>query len=81
MAARAEKAGIKGGTQQTVVQNQTYVLGGDVIQAVDGTEVTSAEELAAAITEHQPGDEITLTVVRDGSTQQVKATLAERPSV
>jgi putative serine protease PepD len=76
----AEKAGIKGGTQQTVVQNQTYVLGGDVIQAVDGTEVMSAEQLAAAITDHQPGDEITLTVVRDGATQQVKATLAERPS-
>lgn len=76
----AEKAGIKGGTQQTVVQNQTYVLGGDVIQAVDGTEVMSAEQLAAAITDHQPGDEITLTVVRDGATQQLKATLAERPS-
>jgi putative serine protease PepD len=76
----AEKAGIKGGTQQTVVQNQTYVLGGDVIQAVDGTEVMSAEQLAAAITEHQPGAEITLTVVRDGATQQIKATLAERPS-
>ena len=77
----AEKAGIKGGTRQTVVQNQTYVLGGDVIQAVDGVEVMSAEQLAAAITEHQPGDEITLTVVRDGATQQIKATLAERPSV
>jgi S1-C subfamily serine protease len=77
----AEKAGIKAGAQQTVVQNQTYVLGGDVIQAVDGVEVASAEELAAAITEHDPGDVITLTIVRDGSTQQVKATLAERPSV
>ena len=77
----AEKAGIKGGTRQTVVQNQTYVLGGDVIQAVDGVEVMSAEQLAAAITEHQPGDEITLTVVRDGATEQIKATLAERPSV
>jgi len=77
----AEKAGIKGGTRQTAVQNQTYVLGGDVVQAVDGTEVMSAEQLAAVITEHQPGDEITLTVVRDGATQQIKATLAERPGV
>jgi putative serine protease PepD len=76
----AEQAGVKGGTQETLVQNQTYVLGGDVIQAIDGKEIASAEELAAVITEHAPGDEITLTIVRDGATQQVKATLAERPS-
>ena len=47
----AEKAGIKGGTRQTVVQNQTYVLGGDVIQAVDGVEV--AERRATRRGDHR----------------------------
>lgn len=76
----AAKAGLKGGTQQTVVQNQWYILGGDVIQAIDGEKVDSAEELSAAIMEHEPGDEITLTVHRDGGTKQLQVTLAERPN-
>jgi S1-C subfamily serine protease len=76
----AEKAGIQGGTQQAVVQNQVYVLGGDVIQVVDGEEVAGAEELAAAITEREPGDDVGLTIVRDWSVKQVSVTLGERPA-
>lgn len=76
----AEKAGIEGGTEESTMQNHTYVLGGDVIQAVDDDEVTSAEDLAAAIIERQPGDTVTLGIIRDGSTTQVEATLAERPN-
>ncbi len=76
----AAKAGIKGGSQQTVIQGQTYVTGGDVIEAIDGTTVTSADDLAAAILQHKPGDTVTVTVLRDGSTLQLKATLSQRPS-
>ena len=76
----AAKAGLKGGTQQTVVQNQWYMLGGDVIQTIDGEKIESAEELSAAIMEHEPGDEVTLGIVRDGAAMQLKATLAERPT-
>jgi S1-C subfamily serine protease len=76
----AAKARIKGGSQQTVIQGQTYVTGGDVITAIDGTAVTSAEELAAAIMQHKPGDTVTVTVLRGGSTQHLKATLSQRPS-
>ena len=76
----AAKAGIKGGGQQTVIQGQTYVIGGDVIEAIDGKAVTSAEDLAAVIMQHKPGDTVNVTVLHGGSTQQLKATLAQRPS-
>ncbi len=76
----AAKAGIKGGSQQTVIQGQTYVTGGDVIEAIDSKAVTSAEDLDAAIMQHKPGDTVTVTVLRGGSTQQLKATLRQRPS-
>ncbi|HZL65478.1 MAG TPA: trypsin-like peptidase domain-containing protein [Thermoleophilia bacterium] len=76
----AAKAGIKGGSQQTVIQGQTYVTGGDVIEAIDGKAVTSAEDLAAVIMQHKPGDTLTVTVLRGGSTLQLKATLTQRPS-
>jgi S1-C subfamily serine protease len=76
----AAKAGIKGGSQQTVIQGQTYVTGGDVITAIDDTAVTSAEDLAAAILQRKPGESVTVTVLRGGSTLQLKATLSQRPS-
>jgi S1-C subfamily serine protease len=52
---------------------------GDAIVAVDGTEVTSTSELAAALASHAVGDQVTLTVERNGSQIQVTATLGERP--
>ena len=54
------------------------VVGGDVIQAIDGMGVTSAEDLAAVIGRHK-SDTITLTVVRQRQTKLVQATLTERP--
>jgi putative serine protease PepD len=51
---------------------------GDVITAVDGTNVPTAEKLRAIIAGHKPGDSITLTVKRSGSTQTVTATLGSK---
>ncbi len=48
---------------------------GDLVVAVDGEQVDSAISLVAAIRERQVGDEVTLTVLRNGSSQEVAATL------
>jgi S1-C subfamily serine protease len=53
---------------------------GDIIQAVDGTSVDSAAALVETIQAHAAGDEITLTVLSNGETSDVKVTLAERPA-
>ena len=53
---------------------------GDVITAVDGVEVTSANQLTAAVTEHEPGDTLELTVTRNGSTLHLTAKLGTRPA-
>jgi serine protease Do len=76
----AAEAGIKGGSAQTMLQDQVYVTGGDVILGVDGQAVETAADLAAAITQHEPGDRITLTLLSGSSGKQVSATLTERPS-
>ena len=47
----------------------------DIVTAVDDTQVTSADGLIIALREHSVGDEVTLTVVRDGKEQEVKVTL------
>ncbi len=76
----AAKAGIKGGSQQTDLQGQIYVVGGDVIAAMDDERLAGMDELGAAIMKHKPGDTVTLTVVSGGKTRDVKVTLIERTS-
>ncbi|HEY8723884.1 MAG TPA: trypsin-like peptidase domain-containing protein [Gaiellaceae bacterium] len=51
---------------------------GDVITAVDGTNVATAEKLRAIIAGHKPGDSITLTIDRGGSTKTITATLGAK---
>ena len=75
----AQDAGIKGGTDETSLQGQTYVVGGDVITAIDGEQLSSMEQLAGIVSQGRPGDEVTLTVLRDGKESQLPVTLAERP--
>ncbi len=49
--------------------------GGDVITAIDGVAVNDVQELARIIDSHDVGDTVTLTVVRDGQSITVEATL------
>jgi putative serine protease PepD len=52
---------------------------GDVITAMDGQSVASADDLTAKINAHSPGDKVTFTVTRNGSTQKLDVTLGTRP--
>lgn len=49
---------------------------GDVIVAIDGDPVNGSASLTAFVREKDAGDESVLTVVRDGSTEEVTVTLA-----
>jgi putative serine protease PepD len=53
---------------------------GDVITAIDGNPIASADDLTAQVAAHQPNDTVTVTVQRGGSSQQLKVTLGTRPS-
>jgi len=76
----AEKAGLKGGSQQSQLQGQTLTAGGDIITAIDGEQVAGMEDLIAIINAHKPGDTVTLTVLSGDSTSDVQATLTSRPA-
>jgi S1-C subfamily serine protease len=49
----------------------------DTIIAVDDEPVGSSEELAVAVDAHDPGDRVTLEVIRGGRSIEVDATLGE----
>jgi putative serine protease PepD len=53
---------------------------GDAVVAMNGDRVDSSLSLVAAIREQRVGKEITLTIVRDGTRQDLKVTLTSRPA-
>ncbi|TML54841.1 MAG: PDZ domain-containing protein [Actinobacteria bacterium] len=53
---------------------------GDVITAFNGKTITSADELTAAVTAAKAGEQVTVTVRRDGTTKHVTVTLGVQPS-
>ncbi|WP_238988846.1 S1C family serine protease [Calorimonas adulescens] len=52
------------------------IMPGDVITAVDGKNVTTLDELQQIIYQHKVGDTITVTVVRNGKSMNMKVKLA-----
>ena len=53
---------------------------GDLIVKVDGKTISSASQLRGAINAHKPGDAITVTYTRNGTTHTASVTLSTRPS-
>jgi putative serine protease PepD len=53
---------------------------GDLVVAIDGQAVSTTGELGARIRSHQPGDKISLQVVRGGNDTTITATLTQRPA-
>lgn len=55
-------------------------VGGDIIIYLNDQAVNSVEDLAQQVGKRLPGQEVTLTALRDGERIQIKVTLGERPS-
>ncbi|HYP25956.1 MAG TPA: Do family serine endopeptidase [Blastocatellia bacterium] len=53
------------------------VMRGDVVTAFNGTPIADTNSLRNAVAGTQPGTEVTMTVIREGREQQLRATLGE----
>ncbi len=58
--------------------SQAGIKEGDIITKVNGDAITEEHSLAGLLTKYAPGDTITLTVLRDGKTSEIKVTLTQR---
>jgi S1-C subfamily serine protease len=77
----AAAAGLKPGDHQIVLDGQSYVVGGDIVTAINGTQVSSVTDLQSAIQNERAGDVVTLSVVHsDGTKADVKVTLGKQPA-
>ena len=74
----ADEAGLRGSYKPVVIGGQEVMIGGDVITRIDRQTVTSMEELAQIIANSEPGDEIVLSVLRDGRTIRINVTLGKQ---
>ena len=73
----AAQAGIRGGTRTVLAGLQQLTIGGDVLIAIDGKEITSQMDLNLLLNRAAPGDTVTLTVIRDGKKMDVRVRLGQ----
>jgi S1-C subfamily serine protease len=73
----ADKAGLHGGSQRAYQGNIPVMLGGDLIVAMDGQEITSPQDLSAVMNSHRAGDTVTVTIYRGRKRMDVKVTLGD----
>jgi putative serine protease PepD len=76
----AAKAGVRGGTRSVLAGLQELRIGGDVLIAINGKAVTNQNDLNLMLNRSQPGDTVTLTLLRDGKHINVPVTLGEGQS-
>jgi S1-C subfamily serine protease len=76
----ADKAGLKGGTDQVSINGEWVIIGGDIIIAVDGTRIINGDAFMSYIDEHTvPNQTITLTIIRNHQTLDISVILGQRP--
>jgi len=77
----AADAGLRGGNRNESYLGVDFKAGGDVIVALAGHPVRSSEDVVRIVTDTvDPGQRVTLTVLRDGKRLQVPVHLAQRPA-
>jgi putative serine protease PepD len=75
----------RSGAQVATVRNgspadKAGLKAGDVITSFGGETIASPDDLTAAVAAKQPGDKVSITYVRNGSTKTTEVTIGTRPS-
>jgi S1-C subfamily serine protease len=75
----AAQAGVKAANDQVTVEGESWPAGGDVIVKVDGEPIGTVERLIDVIASKQPGDKISIEVVRGDSHKTLTVKLGRQP--
>jgi S1-C subfamily serine protease len=78
----ADKAGLRGGSNQVQIAGTSVTIGGDIVIAINGTRITNMDALSTYLEEYSlPGQTINVTFVRNNEAMTSPVTLAARSSV
>jgi S1-C subfamily serine protease len=76
----ADRAGLRGGGAERDFAGITFRPGGDLIVAIDGETVQTAEDVVRVITERLlPGETTRVTILRGPERHVIRIVLGERP--
>jgi 2-alkenal reductase len=76
----ADKAGLRGGSQQVQVSGLPMLVGGDIVIAINEVQVKGFDDVVNYLAGHTSvGDVVTLTIVRGAQETEISVTLEERP--
>lgn len=75
----AAQSGLLAGDEEISVDGIYITIGGDVIIAFDNAPVNDFEDLVALLSVRRAGEDVTLSIVRDGTDMTLNVTLGERP--
>jgi S1-C subfamily serine protease len=75
----AEDAGLHGPRRVVIVGNVPLGIGGDLIVAIDGKPVTRDDDLQRTMNNKRAGDNVELTIYRNGRTQKIIVKLGSAP--
>ena len=74
----ADQAGIRGGDQLTQIGNAQLLVGGDIILSLDGRALITRDDITTYLDANTSvGDEVEVTLVRDGEEMTISLTLGE----
>ena len=77
----AEVAGLKGGSQRVIINDNWEIIDGDIIVAIDDYRIISGYALMSYLEEYtQPNETISLTIVRDNQALEIPVKLGSRPT-
>jgi S1-C subfamily serine protease len=77
----AARAGVLGGDRPvTMVTGDQLLLGGDIVTAVDGERMVTADDLTRVLQAHRPGEAVAVQVRRGDTLRTIQVTLGNRPA-
>ncbi len=76
----ASKAGLKGGTEAVRFSrtSSVFYIGGDIITAINGTQVSSSADYNSVLENTKPGDVVIVSIIRGSERIDLKITLEEK---
>jgi S1-C subfamily serine protease len=76
----ASKAGLRGGMQNATIQDQLYIVGGDILVSLNGNKIANYDALSTWMERNAvPGQTIQVGIIRDGSQMTIPVKVGTRP--
>jgi serine protease Do len=76
----AQTIGLRAGNLDVTIEGEPWVLGGDILVAVNGQDMKTGEQYATVLRQLKAKESIELTLFRDGTRRTITVMLGERPT-